>query len=751
MSEHRFPYKWKKTDLNKVEGHGHKVFSTFSCGGGSSFGYKMAGFDVIGFNEIDKEMVELYKANHTPKYAFHEPIQDFKDRDELPEELMNIDILDGSPPCFAAGTPVLTERGVLPIEQVKVGDLVLTHKGRWRPVVDTMNRVSPTVMVEKRIEVTPEHRFYTRTPEKKVSEARNLGEPEWTEAKDIQGKFTALPIDFGELGEIAPPEGFEYNKPFWYMVGRWLGDGWIRYQEARDDIPYLKRERYLNEQLPCSYCEEKLSRPHKRYPGLWTSYCSEECRAKFKNSRRRLRGKNKSSVIICCSYDESDELQERMEEVGRHICSSKQRTTIRKEINSKSLVLWMTENFGKGCKGKTMPGFVLSMNKEWRESLLEGYLDADGYEAGEGFYTVTSVGLCLLSAVRLLASSLGKTTSIMKSFDEGTCVIEGRLCNRSEAWTLSIHEDDGRYTDVSGIHRWRKIRREVVPASELTTVYDLTVEEDHSFIVDGYVVHNCSTFSMAGSREEVWGKEKKFREGQAEQVLSDLFFDYLDVVKKMQPKVSVAENVKGMILGKAKGYCKLVRDRYNEMGYDVQLFLFNSATMGVPQLRERVFFIARKKELGWKNLVMDFNEKPVSLREMSDNLPFQDLEGTEPTKADEAFWKRTRAGDSYSTVANGSYFNHVKLSWDKPTPTITAGAADCLNHPEEMRKMSWVELSLAGSYPYDYDYVGRPPKLRGYCIGMSVPPVMTANIAAQIAQQWFGVDKESIDKPWRQS
>ena len=77
----------------------------------------------------------------------------------------------------------------------------------------------------------------------------------------------------------------------------------------------------------------------------------------------------------------------------------------------------------------------------------------------------------------------------------------------------------------------------------------------------------CSTFSMAGSREKAWGKEKHFREGQAKQVLSDLFFDYLDLAERLKPKVVIAENVKGMLIGNAKGYTKLVMARFKEIGY----------------------------------------------------------------------------------------------------------------------------------------------------------------------------------------
>ena len=101
---HRFPYKWTLADAKFTKDKG-TVFSCFACGGGSSFGYKLAGFDVIGCNEIDPKMMEAYKTNHNPKYAFLEPIQTFKLREDLPQELYELDILDGSPPCssFSCG------------------------------------------------------------------------------------------------------------------------------------------------------------------------------------------------------------------------------------------------------------------------------------------------------------------------------------------------------------------------------------------------------------------------------------------------------------------------------------------------------------------------------------------------------------------------------------------------------------------------------------------------------------------------
>ena len=52
---HKFPYVWELSALNRVNKNGKKVFSFFSCGGGSSMGYKLAGYDVVGNCEIDPE------------------------------------------------------------------------------------------------------------------------------------------------------------------------------------------------------------------------------------------------------------------------------------------------------------------------------------------------------------------------------------------------------------------------------------------------------------------------------------------------------------------------------------------------------------------------------------------------------------------------------------------------------------------------------------------------------------------------
>lgn len=102
QNSHRFPYRWKLADgfpAPGVKPNGRKVFGTFVCGGGSAMGYKLAGFDYLGGVEIDPKVAAIYADNLKPRHLYVEDIRDFNKREDLPAELYNLDILDGSPPC----------------------------------------------------------------------------------------------------------------------------------------------------------------------------------------------------------------------------------------------------------------------------------------------------------------------------------------------------------------------------------------------------------------------------------------------------------------------------------------------------------------------------------------------------------------------------------------------------------------------------------------------------------------------------
>ncbi len=233
-------------------------------------------------------------------------------------------------------------------------------------------------------------------------------------------------------------------------------------------------------------------------------------------------------------------------------------------------------------------------------------------------------------------------------------------------------------------------------------------------------------------------------------MLDDSFFEYIKLAKKLKPKVVIAENVKGLLLGNAKAYARRIKLEFEEAGYNVQLFLLNAANMGVPQRRERVFFVCLRKDLAKPllyqkdmftqvpKLELNFNEKEIPFKEIYDG------KGKPITDYKLQAWKHrkpTDKGIADSKEHAGmkvSDFNHVYLFKDKVMPTITGKADHAMSLFDEPIKPSDTELRKGGTYPLDYKYNSSI----GYLVGMSVPPVMTAQIAHEIYLQWFKTEGE---------
>lgn len=255
----------------------------------------------------------------------------------------------------------------------------------------------------------------------------------------------------------------------------------------------------------------------------------------------------------------------------------------------------------------------------------------------------------------------------------------------------------------------------------------------------------CSTFSMAGSREDAWGKKKHFREGQASQVLSDLFFDYLNLVERLKPRVAIAENVKGMILGNAKGYTKLVMQRFREIGYTPQLFLLNAADCGVPQRRERVFFVAQRNDLRKSALKLQPKHRWISAGEACQDLQELTQEEKIQTKATPGYakaWQHTNQGEALTKgkLRNGqkiSGFSAKRSAKDLPSNALISQDQHLL-HWSECRTLTFREWKRLGSFPDDY--FAKTDKIGKYMIGMSVPPKMTEVVARAVIDQWLRED-----------
>lgn len=241
----------------------------------------------------------------------------------------------------------------------------------------------------------------------------------------------------------------------------------------------------------------------------------------------------------------------------------------------------------------------------------------------------------------------------------------------------------------------------------------------------------CTTFSMAGDREESWGKKKKFREGQAEQTLDDLSFVFIETVAKLKPKCVIMENVEGLIKGEAWGYVQKIYKQLNDLGYQVKHYLLKGENMGVPQARHRVFFIALRGDVKFDlcDIDMAFNYMPIKFKEIRSNEYIEPSESVKELIGKAIPIKdKTLADVLIRTEGRNSRFNEC-IVWDENIcPTIH-------NHGhyrgDDVSKFTKMDFVHAQSFPEYYDECNQSI---GYICGMSVPPLMIKRIVTRLIE-----------------
>lgn len=300
----------------------------------------------------------------------------------------------------------------------------------------------------------------------------------------------------------------------------------------------------------------------------------------------------------------------------------------------------------------------------------------------------------------------------------GCCEIDPKM---NEIYVKNHHP---KYNYLMDIREFNKIPDEDIPE-----------ELKNLDILDGSPP--CTTFSMAGQREESWGKKKKFREGQAEQTLDDLSFVFIDTVAKLKPKCVIMENVEGLIKGEAWSYVQKIYKQLKDIGYQVNHWLLKGETMGVPQTRHRVFFIALRDDvrfdLNW-DLDMGFNYEPITYGEIKEGEMTPLGENTEYRRLALAALphEKTIADVNLRLNNKNSGFQSYLIKDDSIIPTLRA-KPDIIDL-SNISYISWQTMRNSQTFPQDYDF---SPNLKGnvgYICGMSVPPIMIKRIVTRLIE-----------------
>ena len=256
----------------------------------------------------------------------------------------------------------------------------------------------------------------------------------------------------------------------------------------------------------------------------------------------------------------------------------------------------------------------------------------------------------------------------------------------------------------------------------------------HLDILDGSPP--CTTFSMAGEREESWGKKKKFREGQAEQTLDDLSFVFIETVAKLKPRCVIMENVEGLLLGEAWSYVQEIYRQFKAIGYQVKHWLCKGENMGIPQTRHRVFFIALRNDVHYdlSDLNMFFNYEPVTYGQIKsgEGLPIKKDSQVARMLA-VATHDDLRISDIFVRLGEKEKCFGAKIAWEENVLQTIIANLEYFRGEEKVR-ISKEDIIHSQTFPEDYDFLDGSWNTVAYICGMSVPPVMIKRIVRRLTE-----------------
>lgn len=674
------------------------------CGvGGMDMGFHNAGFNVIWANDLYKDACDTYVCWSDAKVVC-------EDVTKIPvDDIPSADFMTFGFPCFTGDSIVLSMRGYIRIDEIEVGDFVFGHDRQWHKVTRVLNQgVKPVYNLNSvgsdYIHTTENHPFYVRKCIRKFDKlshhtVKTFSKPCWINARDIcPDKHTSfyigspvnsnadvpiwngidLPKSNGILRHVCDLDMTDKN--LWYLAGQYLGNGWLRCPRSG---PY--------------------------------------------------RSDMNTGIIISCGKYRIDRFLQNISSRYNYTISD-EGPIVKLHFCGMELAAFMKQ-FGHGAGEKRLPGFVFDLPVELCSEIVRGYMDSDGSvhdnkRKTSREFRITSINRGLLYDISQLVMKVYHVScSIWHTSRSDTCVIEGRTVNQKDTYTLSFRPGNcGRSSFYEDGYIWYNCKGGDF-TGESETVYDITVEDSHSFVVNNVVAHNCQGFSLSGPRKLDDSRNK-------------LYHECVRVVTAKQPLFFVAENVKGLLsMDDGNIFDAIVAD-FGNCGYDVFHKLLNARDYGVPQDRERVIIIGFRKDLGITANDYKFPEpyaERVLLKDVLWDLPLQ-----------------PKPEDICQAPYSSRYMSrNRRRGWDEVSFTIPAMAKQVPLHPSSpfmhklgtdlwefgtigtTRRFSWQEAAAIQTFPIGMQFHGDLTS-KYKQIGNAVPVKLAGAVANSIKELLFG-------------
>ena len=433
-------------------------------------------------------------------------------------------IMTYSYPCCTADSLILTKDGYKEFKDLKVGEYVLTKSNTYQKIAKKFdNGIHRTCYIQA---MGFENIHCTLNHKFYVREKYRKGHKGIRCFKEpcFKEAKDITKNDYFGMPVIQDEIPFYRNDlDFWYMIGYYLGDGWL--STRGNDIILACNDKKLKKLI------DHLDINKWHYTYHWNSTCY------------RLRFANKEI------YD------------------------------------FIKQNIGTGSLNKKICGDILRLPKNQLKALLEGYIDSDGCRIGKNIQ-FSSINRNLIYSISSIINKIyHRTTCITKNSVSSKTVIQGRVVNQHDWYMLRFKpmndkQDKAFYEDG---YLWYPFTKLEIAEDE--NVYNMEVENDHSYIIQGCISKNCQDLSSAGKCAGM-AKGSNTRSGMLWEV--ERILDECDNL----PQVLLMENVPEVIGTKNIKHFASWLEKLESLGYKCYWQVLNGKDYGVPQNRERCFMVS---------------------------------------------------------------------------------------------------------------------------------------------------------------
>ena len=397
--------------------------------------------------------------------------------------------------CFIAGTKVLTKTGLKNIENIQIGEYVLSDDGEYHKVVNTLSRdysgdlyKFESTEIYEPIICTPNHKFLTNHGWKRADRILAPGSKQIRSVDKLKIAYTENNI-FAHNGEgsiidltegYIPSENqillengnkisldqhfiggnnahshkqtfelnktFEFDSDFAYFVGRWLGDG--------------------------SITRRKGKRNHEILQIVFNATTEKD------------------------AFERCKEIGERKFGLKANVCITKQ-NVIALRFNSELIGSWFYREFGEKCDGKHIPD-----KYNGNLNMLLGLCDSDGCVYGHGGFKLFLKNDNLISWARLTMYLNNINASAIHQrknegyYSVGFEVTVNQATSKLNKYLTKQYADNRREEYIRDItNDYAQIQSVEILENQNVKVYNLSVEDTHTYNVNGVFCHNCWVIS----------------------------------------------------------------------------------------------------------------------------------------------------------------------------------------------------------------------------------------------------------------